>query len=180
MGEDFFDEGKLISSFTILPNGEKCPNTNLVNGNGTVCYYHDNGQKLYEGNYKLGLQDGPDVWWTENGGIEENATYSNGEELSATRFEYYANGQTLRMTEYKNGAKDGASKEWKMNGDIEKEAIFKNGKEINLTIHSYFKNREKKSISNFKNSKKNGVTLERNENSRLIRRKRNLPRRSDC
>ena len=26
------------------PNGEKCPETNVVNGNGVKCSYHENGR----------------------------------------------------------------------------------------------------------------------------------------
>ena len=47
-------DGNLVSATAWKPNGEKCPDTNLVDGNGITCYYHDNGQKSWEGTYKDG------------------------------------------------------------------------------------------------------------------------------
>ena len=34
------------------PSGEKCPETNLKDGSGTVVYYDENGQIQLESNYK--------------------------------------------------------------------------------------------------------------------------------
>ena len=50
------------------PNGEKCPDTNLVNGTGIVCGYHDNGQK----NQEVTLKDGKLIsakGWDEDGNL---------------------------------------------------------------------------------------------------------------
>ena len=49
-----YKDGRRISITVWKPNGEKCPDTNLVNGNGIICDYHDNGQKEYEATWKDG------------------------------------------------------------------------------------------------------------------------------
>ena len=49
-----FKDGNLVTAIAWKPNGEKCPDSNVVDGNGIACYYHDNGQKSYEATYKDG------------------------------------------------------------------------------------------------------------------------------
>jgi len=56
--EETWKDGKLWTSVRWKPNGEKCPDTNVVNGNGVFVYYNEDG--------------------TESG----RSTYKNGEELS--------------------------------------------------------------------------------------------------
>ena len=46
--------GKLKSVMVWKPNGEKCPVTNVVNGNGVVVVYEEDGTELYRVNYKDG------------------------------------------------------------------------------------------------------------------------------
>ena len=36
-------DGKILSCVTFKPNGEKCPETNIMNGNGSLVLYNDNG-----------------------------------------------------------------------------------------------------------------------------------------
>ena len=47
-------DGNLVTATVWKPNGEKCPDTNVVNGNGIMCWYHDNGQKRGEATFKDG------------------------------------------------------------------------------------------------------------------------------
>jgi antitoxin component YwqK of YwqJK toxin-antitoxin module len=54
MAELTFKNDKWWSALVWKPNGDKCPDTNLVDGNGIVCGYHDNGQKALEATYKAG------------------------------------------------------------------------------------------------------------------------------
>jgi antitoxin component YwqK of YwqJK toxin-antitoxin module len=42
-GESIFKDGKLISAVAWKPNGEKCPVTNVVNGNGVAVMYNPDG-----------------------------------------------------------------------------------------------------------------------------------------
>ena len=49
------------------PNGEKCPVTNLKDGNGVVVGWYENGQKRQQINYKDGKKGGPFIVWNEKG-----------------------------------------------------------------------------------------------------------------
>ena len=59
-------DGKWWSAPVWKPNGEKCPDTNVVNGNGIMCWYHDNGQKEFEETYKDGKEIS-EKGWDEDG-----------------------------------------------------------------------------------------------------------------
>jgi antitoxin component YwqK of YwqJK toxin-antitoxin module len=43
-----------VTAVTWKPNGEKCPVTNVVNGNGVVVQYNDDGTEDYHWTYKDG------------------------------------------------------------------------------------------------------------------------------
>ena len=67
-GEGTHKDGKLMTATVWKPNGEKCPDTNLVNGTGIVCGYHENGQK----NQEVTLKDGKLIsakGWDEDGNL---------------------------------------------------------------------------------------------------------------
>ena len=52
--EFIWKDSKLVTTTVWKPNGEKCSDTNVVDGNGIVCVYHDNGQKKEEWTFKDG------------------------------------------------------------------------------------------------------------------------------
>ena len=47
-------DGKYMSAVSWKPDGEKCPDTNVKDGNGVSVWYYENGKKRVEGNYKDG------------------------------------------------------------------------------------------------------------------------------
>ena len=47
-------DGKILSYVTFKPNGEKCPETNIMNGNGSLVLYNDNGSVAARGTCKDG------------------------------------------------------------------------------------------------------------------------------
>ena len=53
-GEQNWKDGKLMSVVVWKPNGEKCPVTNVKDGNGVVVVYNDDGTELGRGTYKDG------------------------------------------------------------------------------------------------------------------------------
>ncbi|MDC0157065.1 GYF domain-containing protein [Verrucomicrobia bacterium] len=55
--EGNFKDGDLMSAVVWKPNGEKCPHTNIVDGNGVVVGYKDNGNEQY----RFFFQDGKRV-----------------------------------------------------------------------------------------------------------------------
>ena len=52
--EGNFKDGDLMSAVVWKPNGEKCPHTNIVDGNGVVVGYKDNGNEQYRFFYQDG------------------------------------------------------------------------------------------------------------------------------
>ena len=52
--EATYKAGILMSATVWKLSGEKCPDTNLVDGTGIVCRYWENGQKRYESTFKDG------------------------------------------------------------------------------------------------------------------------------
>ncbi|MEE3055454.1 MAG: toxin-antitoxin system YwqK family antitoxin, partial [Planctomycetota bacterium] len=71
-------DGNPVTAIVWKPNGEKCPNTNLMNGNGIVCIYHENGQKRGEGTFNDGKPHGLGTKWYENGQKKEERTHKDG------------------------------------------------------------------------------------------------------
>jgi antitoxin component YwqK of YwqJK toxin-antitoxin module len=47
---------KLISSTSWKPDGQKCPETNIINGNGLLVLYKEDGTELSRSHYKNGKQ----------------------------------------------------------------------------------------------------------------------------
>ena len=98
-----YKEGNIMTALAWRIGGEKCPHTNLVNGNGVAVFYNEvgtesfrktykagkpdglwthwykNGQKEYEWNFKDGKQDGLSTGWYENGQKKSEHTYKDGE-----------------------------------------------------------------------------------------------------
>ena len=52
--EKIFNDGKFMSAVVWKPNGEKCPVTNLVNGNGVWVWYFNDGSEKSRHNIKDG------------------------------------------------------------------------------------------------------------------------------
>ena len=66
--ESTFKDGKCVTGTAWKQNGEKCPDTNVVNGNGPAYIYYKNGQKESEFTYK----DGKIIsnkFWDEDGNL---------------------------------------------------------------------------------------------------------------
>ena len=53
-GEGHYKDGKLETIVVWKSNGEKCPDTNVVNGNGVVVSYNDDGTEDSRYTYKDG------------------------------------------------------------------------------------------------------------------------------
>jgi sulfatase modifying factor 1 len=68
--ESTYKDGNLVTATAWKPNGEKCPDTNIVDGNGIVCSYHKNGQKNKERTYKDGKEISTKEW-DEDGNLIE-------------------------------------------------------------------------------------------------------------
>ena len=56
--EGNFKDDKIMSAEAWKPNGEKCPVTNVKDGNGVVVFYYDDGTELSRSKYS----NGKEVW----------------------------------------------------------------------------------------------------------------------
>lgn len=65
-----FKEGKLISCEVWKPNGEKCPASNIVNGNGKIVNYNKNGSE----HSRTEIEDGEVSWKKETARTWVNST----------------------------------------------------------------------------------------------------------
>ena len=121
--------GNLLTTTVWKPNGEKCPDTNIVNGTGIACGYSENGQKNSEITWKDGKEHGLGTSWHENGQKRNEVTYRDGKkEGLLTR--WYGNGQKYEEVTYKNGKYHGRYTRWYPNGQKRYEVTYRDGKEI--------------------------------------------------
>ena len=51
-----FDEGKLMTAVVWKPNGEQCPVTNFVDGNGVWVWYNEDGTEGGRSTFKGGVE----------------------------------------------------------------------------------------------------------------------------
>ena len=52
--ESLYQNGRVISIVVWKPNGEKCSDTKLINGNGVWVRYKENGTESWRSNYRNG------------------------------------------------------------------------------------------------------------------------------
>ena len=57
LSEETWKDGKLVTIVIWQINGERCPVTNVVNGNGVVGLYKEDGTEFGHVTYKDGVRD---------------------------------------------------------------------------------------------------------------------------
>ena len=105
---DYFEEFKPYSGAII--SGKKVYMGNLLNGEKEgrwKSYFHSNGKKKFDENWKDGERDGLFTQW-------------------------YENGQKKGEGKYKNGKEDGLQTDWYRNGEKKSEGTFKDGELVKL------------------------------------------------
>ena len=68
-----------MSAVSWKPNGEKCPVTNVKDGNGVLVWYWKSGKKSIETNYKDGKRHGLEIIWNRDGTEGARWTFKDGE-----------------------------------------------------------------------------------------------------
>ncbi len=142
MSELTWNDGKLIAAVTWKPNGEKCPVTNVVNGNGLRTWYYENGQKHREGNFKDGKPEGLSTSWHENGLKQMEVTFKGGK-MNGLLTSWYPEGQKYSEQNYKDGKQDGPSIGWFGNGKKRVEVSYKDGHQQGIRRNWYENGKEK-------------------------------------
>jgi MORN repeat protein len=117
------------------PDGEETWCQKTVNGapvkDGPFVLYRFDGsdQKMMEGNYLDGKQDGEWTLWYDSGQKQSVDHYKNGVQ-EGEHIGWYPNGKTSAIGQYKNGQREGVWKRWDPNGFKNWEEIYKDGKKI--------------------------------------------------
>ena len=62
--EKNYKDGKLVTATNWKPNGEKCPITNVLDGNGVSVWYNEDGTVINRDTYKDGKKV-ESVWYNE-------------------------------------------------------------------------------------------------------------------
>ena len=101
---------KIKSAISWKPNGEKCPETNVNNGNGVFVRYFETGRKESEQNFKDYEKDGVCTDWYENGNKSKEVSYKNGK-LDGFEIFYHEDGTEEIRFIYKDGEQIGRYKE---------------------------------------------------------------------
>ncbi len=91
--------GRLISAIAWKPDGKKCPETNVLDGNGTVVSYYLVGQKQSESNYKDGQLVSIGVWKPDG----EKCPESNLKDGEGVKVFYKEDGAEKSRSSYKKG-----------------------------------------------------------------------------
>ena len=95
----------------------------------------ENGQKMSEGNWKDGKQDGLVTKWYKNGRMAIQTSWKDGEP-NGIWTEWYENGQKKLETNWKEGKlTDGFTTSWYENGKKKEEINFKDGKRDGIAIY---------------------------------------------
>jgi len=137
--EKFSDEpitGKVYGFFGEVKPLKKVYIGKLLNGKKEgrwKFYYHSNGKKEYDYNYKDGEFDGLVIFWFENGQKMWERTFKNGKEDGLVIF-WYENGQKMSEGTFKNGKLDGSFTHWYENGKKKREGTYKDGKVISFKM----------------------------------------------
>jgi antitoxin component YwqK of YwqJK toxin-antitoxin module len=168
-----YKDGNPVTAIVWKSNGEKCPDTNLVNGNGIVCKYWDNGKKESEITYKDGRKHGLETWWYKDGQMKSEITYKDGEMdgLNTTRHDndLKASNTNHRWSEvtYKGGKKHGPytlyvrhggrRTDQDENGEKDEGGAYKDGEMDGLWTEWYMDGRKYKERT-YKNGRLHGLS----------------------
>ena len=100
--EDHYLEGKLVSSACWKPNGEKCPLTKVVNGDGVRIVYEMSGRKQCQGAYVGGRAHGLWTMWPDDGNTIQVGHYKQGK-MDGVWHYYNRSGKITRSETWRDG-----------------------------------------------------------------------------
>jgi antitoxin component YwqK of YwqJK toxin-antitoxin module len=172
-GEITYKRGHLVTITVWKPNGEKCPDTNVVDGRGIWCWYYENGQKEVEikrtvhSFFQSIGWDGLETSWHENGQKRTEQPYKDGK-AHGLRTVWHENGQKANESTSKNGKKHGPWTTWYENGQKRTEENYKDGKKDGPWTW-YYENGQKSYEQNYKDGKWDGPYTEWDEAGNPLR-----------
>ncbi|MBI68428.1 MAG: hypothetical protein CMJ38_00090 [Phycisphaerae bacterium] len=127
--EKIYKEGKLMSAVVWKPNGEKCPVTNVVNGNGVWARYNEDGTEKSRDTYKDSKRNGLSTRWDENGQKQEEENWKDGKQ-DGLETRWYSNGQKRSERNWKDDKLDGVAVFYHESGTESNRETYKDGKRV--------------------------------------------------
>jgi len=82
---------------------------------GPFVVYAGSGERMIEGTYRNGIQQGEWTLWYENG-VRASVDHYDGGLQNGLHTSWYANGQKALEGEYRHGKRDGVWIEWDLSG----------------------------------------------------------------
>lgn len=102
-----------------------------VNGrplkDGPFIVYGASGDKMIQGTYRNGVQEGEWTFWYENGARASIDHYVNGVQIGV-HTSWYANGQKAIEGEYQRGKREGVWTQWDPGGLTSHKMVYRGGK----------------------------------------------------
>jgi antitoxin component YwqK of YwqJK toxin-antitoxin module len=130
--EVMWNYGALLYVNVWKPDGEKCPDTHLVDGDGVRVTYHENGQKAREENYLDGQLDGLSTIWRDNGEKWMEGHWSKGKKFGLWT-SWHENGRKQSEGHYKDDRPEGEWISYPEEGTERKRVTFKDGAVVGST-----------------------------------------------
>jgi antitoxin component YwqK of YwqJK toxin-antitoxin module len=129
IANDYFINNKIQMSGSYKSKGSEIKQGHFI-------YYHENGQKLSEGNYLNDKSDGIWTTWYENGEKNTEGKYRN-EVPEGNWCTFYDNGQKKTEGAYLAGKATGTWKFWHETGEKKSEGKFVNNEKEGLWNYWY-------------------------------------------
>ena len=140
--------------------GQLLKGTNICEGKGIL--YDEDGNKLYEGDYKNDKCHGKGILYEENGNKFYEGDWKEGK-IDGKGIEYYKNGNKRYEGDYKKGNRDGKGILYYENGNKEYEGNYKDDKWEGKGI-KFYENGNKEYEGNYKKGKADGKGIKFYEN----------------
>ncbi|MBT5715908.1 MAG: hypothetical protein HOI70_03255, partial [Opitutae bacterium] len=122
-----FEDGKHILAFSWRPNGDKCKETSLNNGQGILVEYFQSGGVKKKTPFRGGFFNGVVASWHESQQRSVEESYGDGS-LHGQSISWHENGQKIKQVFYIEGMKSGPYSYWTKDGQKFEEGTYRNGK----------------------------------------------------
>lgn len=155
---DLVNEGDFLNNIYYL-DGESEPYT------GKATDYYESGQLSELYHLKDGLLHGQYAIYYEEGQVESEGTYTDGNEVG-TFTEYYVDGSLMMVSNYKEGLLHGKMINYYENGQIESEGTYEDGN-LNGKTTWYYESGVVKKEASYIDSEFHGDYIEYTENGEI-------------
>lgn len=122
-----YNEGRANFAYSWKPDGKRCPDTVLEDGDGLIVTYFKDGVKRETAYYKAGVMHGQRMRWHQNEQKLTEEFFVNGK-LHGEFIKWDQHGQRLERIFYLSGLKNGPYSYWTPDGQKFEEGIYQDGR----------------------------------------------------